>query len=92
MFERVDIAADFCGCAAEVEIVLIECRDLLQPLELEQGEPIVRQRNKVVPPEPLQDAIDVHRRQAERVGEFGLRQRQPDRVILGQPNRLLPAH
>ena len=62
MFERVDIAADFCGCAAEVEIVLIECRDLLQPLEIEQGEPIVRQRNKVVPPEPLQDAIDVHRR------------------------------
>jgi hypothetical protein len=36
-FERVEIAADFRRCAAEVEIVLIEPGDLLQPLDSEQS-------------------------------------------------------
>ena len=53
---------------------------------------MMRQRDEIVPPEALQDAVDVHGGQAERVGDFGLRQRQPDRVILGQPNRPLPPH
>ena len=56
-FPHVDIAAGFCRRAAEVEIVFIECCDLLQPLDLEQGKPMVRRPNMVVPPEPLQDTI-----------------------------------
>ena len=36
-FERVEIAADFRRRAAEVEIVLIEPGDLLQPLDSEQS-------------------------------------------------------
>ncbi len=74
-FERVNTAADFRRRAAEVEIVLIESGDLLQPLDIEQSEPMARQRDEVVPPEPLQDAVEVDGGQAERVGEFDLRQR-----------------
>src|ERR1700704_7156316 len=75
-----------------MEIVLIESGDLLQPVDIEQCELLARRRDEVVPPESLQDAVDVDRGQAERVGEFDLRQRQPDRVILAQPNRPLPPH
>jgi hypothetical protein len=74
-----------------VEIVLIETGDLLQPLDIEQGEPMVRQCNKIVAPKPLQDTVHVHGGQAEHVGEFDLRQRQPDRMILGEPNLLSAA-
>jgi hypothetical protein len=86
-FERIDIAANFRRRDAAVEIVLIESGDLLQPLDIEQSEPMTRQTDEVVPPEPRQDAVEVDGGQAERVGEFDLRQRQLDRVILGQPNR-----
>ena len=72
-FEHIDIPADFRRCAAEVEIVLIETGDRLQPLDIQQSESMVRQRDEIVPPEPLQDPIDVHGGQAERVGEFDLR-------------------
>jgi hypothetical protein len=53
---------------------------------------MLRQRDEVVPPKTLQNAVDVHGGQAELIGELELRERQPDRVILGQPNRLLPPH
>jgi hypothetical protein len=68
----------------------IKSGDLLQLVHIEQSESMTRPSDEVVPPETLQDAVDVHGGQAERVGEFDLRQRQPDRVILGQPNRPLP--
>jgi hypothetical protein len=41
--EHVEIPADFRRRAAEVEIVLIESGDLLQPLDIEQGQPTARQ-------------------------------------------------
>jgi hypothetical protein len=69
-FERVDIAADFRRRAAEMEIVLIESGDLLQPVDIEQCEPVARQRDEVVPPASLQDAVDVDGGQAERVGGY----------------------
>src|SRR6267378_5019572 len=52
-FERIDIAADFRRRAAEQQIVLIESGDLLQPLDMAQGQPMARQRDKVVPAESL---------------------------------------
>ena len=45
-FARIDIAANFNRRAPEVKIVLIETGNLLQPLDVEQGEPPARQRNK----------------------------------------------
>ena len=40
-FAYIDIPAGFPRRAAEVEIVLIETGDLLQPLGIDQGEPTV---------------------------------------------------
>ena len=91
-FEYVDVAADFPGRAAKQEIVLIKFGDLLEPLDIAQSQSMVGQRNQLVPPHLLQDAVDMHRGQAKRVGEFGLCQRQLDRIILTQPNRPQPPH
>src|ERR1700744_4400999 len=66
---HVDIAAGFCRRAAEVKIVLIETGDLLKPLDIEQGEPMVRECYKIVAPKPLQGAVHVHGGQTEHVGE-----------------------
>jgi hypothetical protein len=92
VFQSVEVPLDLLRRAPEVEIILIETGDLLQLLDIEQGEPTVRQPNELVPPEPLQDAVDVHGGQAQGVGEFELGQRQPDRVILAQSDRPLPPH
>jgi hypothetical protein len=75
LFQSVAVPLDLLRRATKVEIVLIESGDLLQPLDIEQGEPTARQRNEVVLPEPLHDAVDVHGGQAERVGEFHQRRR-----------------
>src|ERR1700759_646783 len=91
-FAYIDIPAGYRRRAAEGEIGLIETGDLLQLLGIDQGEPTVRQCNEVVPAHPLQDAVDVPGCQPECVGELDLRQRQPDRMILGQANGLLPPH
>jgi hypothetical protein len=92
VFAPIDVAADFRRRAVEVEIVLIECGDRLQPLDIEQREPTVRECNKGRAAEPLEDAVDLHGGNAEGVGEFGLRQRKPDRMILAQSNRPLPPY
>src|SRR4030081_2983737 len=89
-FEYVDVAADFPGRAANQEIVLIESGDLLEPLDIAQSQSTVGQRNQLVPPHLLQDAVDMHGGQAKRVGEVGLCQRQRDRITLPQPTRPKP--
>jgi hypothetical protein len=75
LFQPVEVPLDLLRRAAEVKIVLIESGGLPQPLDIEPGEPTARQRNEVVLPEPLHDAVDVHGGQAERVGEFHQRRR-----------------
>ena len=70
-----------------MQIIPIESGDLLEPLDIAQCQTMVGQRNQLVPPHLLQDAVYMHGGQAKRVGEFGLCQRQLDRIIRTQPNR-----
>src|SRR5947209_4779963 len=89
-FQAIEIPQDLRWRAVELEIILREAGNCLQPFEIVQGEPPVFERNQFVAPESLEDAVRVHRGQTEHVGQIRLRKGQPDCVILGDADRLLP--
>ena len=89
-FQAIEIPQDFGWRAVELEIILREAGNCLQPFEIVQGEPLVRERDQPVAPESLEDAVGVHRGQTEHVGQIRLRERHADRMILGDADRPLP--
>ena len=91
-FYAVEVALEILRRAREVEVVLVESGDVLKVIHGEQGKPAVLQGDELAAAELLEHAVDVHRGQAERVGELDLRQRQPDRVVFGRAPMAMCRH
>src|SRR5579875_2641338 len=66
----------------------LQLGDRLQPLEVAQDEAPMVESDQSVPPKSLQDAVDVHGGQAQRIGQIGLRERQANPIVLAQADRL----
>jgi hypothetical protein len=71
-FQAIEIPQDLRWRAVELEIILREAGNCLQPVEVVQGEPPVFERNQFVAPESLENAVGVHRGQTEHVGQIRL--------------------
>src|SRR5207253_7807491 len=70
-----------------LEIVRGELRNRLQPLGAVQYKPPLPEGDQLFAPECLQDAVDVHRGQAQRISQLALRQWQLDSVALNHADR-----
>src|SRR4030088_2857035 len=73
----------------ELEIVWRETSNGLEPASIAQGQPSMLQGEQLVSSETLQDSVDVHGSEAQRVGQVGLGQAEPDRVVFGHADRPL---
>lgn len=56
------------------EIIRRETNNGLEPASIAQGQPSMPQGEQLVSSETLQDPVDVHRSEAQRVGQIGLGQ------------------
>src|ERR1700728_1786049 len=59
-----------------MQIVRVEECQLLQSLQVLDGQPAVVQSDELLSPQFLQGSIDVHGRQSQSFGQFDLSQRQ----------------
>src|SRR5579875_1925160 len=68
----VRMAQSFRRRAPEMQVIRRQLGDRLQPPEVAQDQAPMVESDQSVPPKSLQDAVDVHGGQAQRVGQIGL--------------------
>ena len=73
-----------------MEVCRIELPDLAQPAPVTDQQPPSRARDEAERAQPLQAAVDVHRREPEGIADLRLRQGKLERALLGEPDRPKP--
>lgn len=74
--------------AAEMEIIRVKAAETFQGLNIEDFHTTSAEGNEFFSAEVLQHAVDVNRREAHRIAEFGLGDRQTERIVDHQPDVL----
>src|ERR1700730_13823184 len=90
--QAIEIAQHFGWRGVELEIIRREAGNRVQSLEVEEREPSAIECDQLVPPESLEDAVGVHRGQAQQVRQIRLCKRHADSMVLGDADRPLPPH
>ena len=70
-----------------MEVSGIELAHLFQPLPVQHPQDGPLQGDQALAPQVLEDPVDVHRRDPQRIAQFRLRRGQLEGIVLDQPNR-----